>query len=296
MIPSVIDSGLGSSNAPLPTTGPCRASSADRVYDEVPPVVAQRPSTVMVISAVPVQAAGSRTADPGRIGAGVRAVATAEPADGRSELDSAAVDVVLSEDVPPVPESTTDWLADSLAGAVDDEAGLSPVIWIRPHTTATEQTSAATMINVTHRVLRVLRVAITPVCASGGPTRDEGFTSQPAESGAPDPLDGADGSGRGRKMVAVTTESAATPGRGADAEPAPWPGRRRIILLGSTGSIGTQALDVIAAHPDKFEVVGLAAGGAHPELLAAQGNAHPAAVLAVAADPDRRLNAGGRTG
>jgi len=94
-------------------------------------------------------------------------------------------------------------------------------------------------------------------------------------------------------MVAVTTESAATPGRGADAEPAPWPGRRRIILLGSTGSIGTQALDVIAAHPDKFEVVGLAAGGANLELLAAQGNAHPSAVLAVAADPDRRLNAGG---
>jgi hypothetical protein len=64
---------------------------------------------------------------------------------------------------------------------------------------------------------------------------------------------------------AVTTESAATPGRGAGAEPAPWPGRRRIILLGSTGSIGTQALDVIAAHPDKFEVVGLAAGGANPQ-------------------------------
>ncbi len=89
----------------------------------------------------------------------------------------------------------------------------------------------------------------------------------------------------------MTTESAATPGRGAGAEPAPWPGRRRIILLGSTGSIGTQALDVIAAHPDKFEVVGLAAGGANPGLLAAQGNAHPAAVVAVAADPDGRLSA-----
>lgn len=35
---------------------------------------------------------------------------------------------------------------------------------------------------------------------------------------------------------------------------------RRIILLGSTGSIGTQALDVIARNPDRFEVVGLAAG------------------------------------
>lgn len=35
---------------------------------------------------------------------------------------------------------------------------------------------------------------------------------------------------------------------------------RRILILGSTGSIGTQALDVIRANPDRFEVVGLAAG------------------------------------
>ncbi|ODT22855.1 1-deoxy-D-xylulose-5-phosphate reductoisomerase [Microbacterium sp. SCN 69-37] len=35
---------------------------------------------------------------------------------------------------------------------------------------------------------------------------------------------------------------------------------RRILILGSTGSIGTQALDVIRARRDQFEVVGLAAG------------------------------------
>ena len=35
---------------------------------------------------------------------------------------------------------------------------------------------------------------------------------------------------------------------------------RRILILGSTGSIGTQALDVIRANPDRFEVAGLAAG------------------------------------
>lgn len=35
---------------------------------------------------------------------------------------------------------------------------------------------------------------------------------------------------------------------------------RRVVILGSTGSIGTQALDVIAANPHLFEVVGLAAG------------------------------------
>jgi 1-deoxy-D-xylulose-5-phosphate reductoisomerase len=36
--------------------------------------------------------------------------------------------------------------------------------------------------------------------------------------------------------------------------------RKRVAILGSTGSIGTQALDVIARYPDDFEVVGLAAG------------------------------------
>lgn len=43
-----------------------------------------------------------------------------------------------------------------------------------------------------------------------------------------------------------------------------------MLVLGSTGSIGTQALEVIAAHPDRFEVVGLAAGGANLDLLQRQ--------------------------
>src|SRR5438034_10786712 len=43
----------------------------------------------------------------------------------------------------------------------------------------------------------------------------------------------------------------------------------RVAVLGSTGSIGTQALVVIARHPDRFEVVALAAG-ANRELLAEQ--------------------------
>ncbi|WP_445169664.1 1-deoxy-D-xylulose-5-phosphate reductoisomerase [Mycolicibacterium sp. Dal123E01] len=46
--------------------------------------------------------------------------------------------------------------------------------------------------------------------------------------------------------------------------------RIRILILGSTGSIGTQALEVIAENPDRFEVVGLAAGGGNPDLLARQ--------------------------
>ena len=58
--------------------------------------------------------------------------------------------------------------------------------------------------------------------------------------------------------------------------------RRRVIILGSTGSIGTQALELIAGHPEAFEVVGLAAAGGHPELFAAQAAAHPQARLAIA--------------
>ncbi|PJM73680.1 1-deoxy-D-xylulose-5-phosphate reductoisomerase [Bifidobacterium primatium] len=46
--------------------------------------------------------------------------------------------------------------------------------------------------------------------------------------------------------------------------------RRTVIILGSTGSIGTQGLDVIGRHPERFDVTGLAAGGAHPRLLAEQ--------------------------
>ena len=58
-----------------------------------------------------------------------------------------------------------------------------------------------------------------------------------------------------------------------------------MLILGSTGSIGTQALEVIAANPDRFEVVGLAAGGANAELLARQRDATGVTNIAVA-DPD----------
>jgi len=45
---------------------------------------------------------------------------------------------------------------------------------------------------------------------------------------------------------------------------------RDIVILGSTGSIGTQALDLVRAHPDRFRVVGLTAGGSNRELFDAQ--------------------------
>ncbi|MFC7432717.1 MULTISPECIES: 1-deoxy-D-xylulose-5-phosphate reductoisomerase [unclassified Agrococcus] len=47
---------------------------------------------------------------------------------------------------------------------------------------------------------------------------------------------------------------------------------RRILLLGSTGSIGTQTIELVRAHPERFEIVGLAAGS-DAAGLAAQADA-----------------------
>jgi 1-deoxy-D-xylulose-5-phosphate reductoisomerase len=45
---------------------------------------------------------------------------------------------------------------------------------------------------------------------------------------------------------------------------------RSVAILGSTGSIGTQALDVVRHNPDRFKVVGLSAAGTNQELLVGQ--------------------------
>jgi 1-deoxy-D-xylulose-5-phosphate reductoisomerase len=77
-------------------------------------------------------------------------------------------------------------------------------------------------------------------------------------------------------------------------------GRRDVVVLGSTGSVGTQALQVIAANPDRFRVVGLTAGGSQPELFAAQvdrwrpayaGTGEQASVEAAGLECDVVLNA-----
>ncbi|WP_370088426.1 1-deoxy-D-xylulose-5-phosphate reductoisomerase [Streptacidiphilus sp. MAP12-16] len=47
-------------------------------------------------------------------------------------------------------------------------------------------------------------------------------------------------------------------------------GPRELVILGSTGSIGTQAIDVVLRNPDRFRVVGLSAAGGRLELLAEQ--------------------------
>lgn len=57
---------------------------------------------------------------------------------------------------------------------------------------------------------------------------------------------------------------------------------RHVAILGSTGSIGTQALEVIAANRDRFAVAALAAGGNHPELLARQAIDFEVPLVAVA--------------
>jgi 1-deoxy-D-xylulose-5-phosphate reductoisomerase len=67
---------------------------------------------------------------------------------------------------------------------------------------------------------------------------------------------------------------------------------RSVLLLGSTGSIGVQALDVIRRNPQRFHVVGLAAGGADPRLLATQVLETGAGAVAIArphAVPDLQL-------
>ena len=47
-------------------------------------------------------------------------------------------------------------------------------------------------------------------------------------------------------------------------------GMKSVSILGSTGSIGTQALDVVRRNPDRFKVAGLSVAGANQELLVGQ--------------------------
>lgn len=65
--------------------------------------------------------------------------------------------------------------------------------------------------------------------------------------------------------------------------------RRRVVLLGASGSIGQQTIEVVAAHPDRFELVGLAVGR-DVDRLAAAAEAHRVGRVAVAdAEAAQRL-------
>jgi len=60
------------------------------------------------------------------------------------------------------------------------------------------------------------------------------------------------------------------------------PSRRKVVVLGATGSIGTQTLDIIRANSDAFEVIGLSAGGGNVALLAELAIEFNAAYIALA--------------
>lgn len=76
--------------------------------------------------------------------------------------------------------------------------------------------------------------------------------------------------------------------------------RKDVVILGSTGSIGTQALEIVRRHPRQFRVVGLTAGGGQPALFEAQvaefapqvaGTGAEASLDAASMDVDVVLNA-----
>jgi 1-deoxy-D-xylulose-5-phosphate reductoisomerase len=80
------------------------------------------------------------------------------------------------------------------------------------------------------------------------------------------------------------------PGLSASSEilPETFAGRlgstRDLVLLGSTGSIGTQAADIVRRNPDRFRLVALAAGGSNPDVLANQAIEFGVEVVAVASE------------
>ncbi len=66
---------------------------------------------------------------------------------------------------------------------------------------------------------------------------------------------------------------------------------KNIAILGSTGSVGTSTLDVVAAHPERFRIVALAAGH-NLDVLRAQIKIHQPDVVGVARSEDARTLAG----
>ncbi|HUZ55836.1 MAG TPA: 1-deoxy-D-xylulose-5-phosphate reductoisomerase [Streptosporangiaceae bacterium] len=67
-------------------------------------------------------------------------------------------------------------------------------------------------------------------------------------------------------------------------DPASLGRQRDIVLLGSTGSIGTQAADIVRRNPGRFRLTALAAGGGNPALLASQAVEFGVDVVAVASE------------
>ena len=62
--------------------------------------------------------------------------------------------------------------------------------------------------------------------------------------------------------------------------------KRSLVILGSTGSIGVQALEIVDANPDLFEVVAITAAGANPDVLIAQAKKYKVSTVGVIKNAD----------
>ena len=61
---------------------------------------------------------------------------------------------------------------------------------------------------------------------------------------------------------------------------------REVVILGSTGSIGRQALEIVASHPEKFRVIALTSAGTNPALVIEQARAFNVAYVGVVSNAD----------
>jgi len=68
-----------------------------------------------------------------------------------------------------------------------------------------------------------------------------------------------------------------------------------LVILGSTGSIGVQALEIVGANPDKFRVIGLSAGSKNLELLAEQANKFSVPVVGTTGNRETLVSKLGKT-
>lgn len=68
-----------------------------------------------------------------------------------------------------------------------------------------------------------------------------------------------------------------------------------LVILGSTGSIGTQALEIVEANPDKFRVIGLSAGSNNLGLLAEQANKFSVPVVGTTGNRETLISKLGKT-
>jgi 1-deoxy-D-xylulose-5-phosphate reductoisomerase len=62
--------------------------------------------------------------------------------------------------------------------------------------------------------------------------------------------------------------------------------KRSLVILGSTGSIGVQALEIVDANPDLFEVVAITAAGSNPDALIAQAKKYKVKTVGVIKNVD----------